>query len=86
MRKLYPLAFLILIPGCTFYTMGPPPHALTKSELAEISPVIYLVIAMFCLILLVSITCGLFGKSERQQSFGIFVAIVTSGVVLMLLG
>ena len=50
MRKLWPL-LLLLLSGCTFYSWDKVVQPRSAAELKDISPAIYIVIAVFVLIL-----------------------------------
>jgi membrane associated rhomboid family serine protease len=77
----------MLLPSCTFYSFGD--HGikpLKTTELADISPVIYLILAIFCIILIVSVACALFRESRDAQGVGAFAAVFAALVILLLVG
>ena len=89
MRKLWPL-LILLLPGCTFYSWSDGVRPRKTSELADISPVIYLVIAMFCLLLIAASAFAMFRErtphSGEEKAVAFIGAILTALVVLLLVG
>ena len=87
--------------GCTFYSWGNGVQPRTASELKDISPAIYIVLAIFSVILIASVACALFCKTtkaavEKDRDFfaresserGVAVALafVATLVILLLVG
>jgi hypothetical protein len=96
-RKYALLLFPLLIlctPGCTFYTWGNSITPRSAAELHEVSPAVYIVLGLFCLILVTCVAALLFRKSEPDASgrvpddklFPFFLAVLSTAVVLLLVG
>lgn len=93
MRRILPL--LVFLPGCTFFTSsngGPVPRS--AAELKDVSPALYIVIGLFCLILVACVGAMLFKKSVPDASgrlpedkmLAFFLAALSTVVILLLVG
>ena len=93
MRKFWPL-LILLTPGCTFFTFkdgqGPGPRSV--KDMQDVNPGLYIVLAVFVLILLLSVFVGLF-KDENPNTRGrddkgvaMMMAFMAAVVVLLLVG
>lgn len=92
MRRLLPL-LICLLPGCTFFnnSNGVPRSA---AELKDVSPALYIVLGLFCLILVACVGAMLFKKSEpdangrvpEDKFLAFFVAGLCTLVILLLVG
>jgi nitrate reductase NapE component len=95
MKTSWPLLILALLPGCTFYSSSNG-NIVPRSaaELKEVSPALYIVIGLFCLILVACVGAMLFQKSEPDASgrfpedkvLAFFLAALSTAVVLLLVG
>jgi hypothetical protein len=94
MRKLWPL-LILLLPGCTFFSFGNNgviPR--TTAEMKEVSPGLYIVLAIFVFILLLSVAAALFKESRPREPFtgpdekgmAMMLAVFAALVVLLLVG
>ncbi|GEM_PF-4127415 len=92
MRKLWPL-LILLLPGCTFFSVtnnGPGPRP--ASELKEVSPAIYIVLALFAVILVVSVFAAIFKEQQSQspvrddKGVAMMMALFAALVVMLLVG
>ena len=80
---------ILMLPGCTFYSWGDGVKARKVSELADISPVVYVILSVFCVILIVSIACALFRKAKENPDDTLvasFTALIATLVILLLVG
>jgi hypothetical protein len=93
LRACWPLPVLTL-PGCTFYSWGNTVTPRPAAELQDVSPAVYVVIAVFCLILVAAVGAVLF-KDEKQpeqfrdgagRAFATVLAVFAGLVVLLLVG
>ncbi len=93
MRRYWPLLMLAL-PGCTFFTSsGGNPVPRSAAELKDVSPALYIVLAVFSLIMVASVLAILF-KDEKSvphhgdptKMFAFFIACFAGLVVLLLVG
>ncbi len=91
MRKFWPL-LILLLPGCTFFSFtnnGPGPRP--ASELKDVSPAIYIVLALFAVILVVSVGAALFkeetpGPGRDAKGLAMMMAFFAALVILLLVG
>lgn len=84
------LVLVALLPGCTFYSLEGGFRPRSSAELADISPVIYIVLAVFVLILIVSVGTALADgpryNDVRERDVPVLIAGVAILVVLLLVG
>ena len=93
MRRLLPL-LICLLPGCTFYSWGNSVTPRSAAELKDVSPALYIVLGLFCLILVACVGAMLFKKSEpdangrvpEDKFLAFFVAGLCTLVILLLVG
>ena len=94
MRRLLPL-LICLLPGCTFYSWGNSVTPRSAAELKDVSPAVYIVLAVFGLILVACVAAMLFRKSEPCQPgsdphgakvLAFFLAVLSTLVILLLVG
>ena len=81
------LAVWILIqPGC-IYSSGTGVQARKTPQPSDVSLVIYLILAMFCVILIVSIACALLGDAKENPGntlVSCVTALISTLVILLL--
>lgn len=91
MRKLWPLLTLLL-PGCTFFSWSDGVKPRTASDIKDVNPGLYLILAVFCLILVGSVLATLFKETPKKEPFSgpsdkdlsFFLAVLAGLVVLLL--
>lgn len=95
MKTNWPLLMLALLPGCTFFTnSNGSPAPRSAAELKDVSPALYIVLALFGLILVACVAALLFKKSECDASgrmpedkvLSFFLAALCTAVILLLVG
>jgi heme/copper-type cytochrome/quinol oxidase subunit 2 len=93
MRRLLP-PLIFLLPGCTFYSWGNSVTPRSAAELKDVSPAVYIVLAVFCLILVACVAAMLFRKSAcnghgrpaADNVLAFFLAALSAAVILLLVG
>lgn len=95
MRTLW-LPLILFLPGCTFFSFsnnGPGPRP--AAELKDISPAVYIVLGVFCLILVAAVLAILFKESKQhdlpfgkgdEKGLAFMLALFAGLVVLLLVG
>lgn len=98
MLRILALVLVVLLPGCTFYTVEGGLRPRTSSELAEISPAIYILLAVFVIVTVVGFFMAASISDERnygnnqiishesRRQFPMGAAVIATIIVLLLVG
>lgn len=89
MRPLW-LPLILFLPGCTFFSFGP--DGVGPRPQPNASPGLYVVLAVFCLILVLSVGAALFREPRPhphgadEKGLALILALFAGLVVLLLAG